>query len=118
MPNPGGLSMRVVVKKNDLPTLPAAVTAILAAEVARGAYAIEASAKQKCPVRTGALRRSIHTVLSNGGMRAVVGPSVDYSAYIEFGTRHMAARPYMRPAAEAELPRTIENLKRALRGLG
>jgi hypothetical protein len=30
----------------------------------------------------------------------VVGTNVSYSVYVEFGTRHMAAQPYLRPAVE------------------
>lgn len=33
-------------------------------------------------------------------MRATVGAYAVYAAYLEFGTRKMAARPFMRPAAE------------------
>lgn len=118
MAAPSGVSVQIVVKKNDLPKLPAAVESILRGEIQRGAYAVEASAKQKCPVRTGTLRRSIHTVLAGDGLSATVGPSVEYGIYVELGTRHRTARPYLRPAFELEAPRTIAGITRALRGLG
>ena len=55
-----------------------------------------ASAKKRCPVDTGRLRSSIQYQGSN--LRVDVTTNVNYSKYIEFGTRYMAARPYMMPA--------------------
>ena len=46
------------------------------------------------------------TVLSAG-----VGPSVFYGLFVEMGTRRMGARPYMRPAAEAVLPKFAAAVK-------
>lgn len=36
-----------------------------------------------------------------GHIRAVVGPCVDYAAYVELGTHKMAGRPHLKNAAEA-----------------
>jgi HK97 gp10 family phage protein len=91
------ITLRVV--SNHLPEAQALVHQALVETVAETAFDVEARAKVLCPVDTGTLRRSIHTVFSNGGLKALVGPSVAYSIYVEFGTRFMAARPYMRPAA-------------------
>jgi len=46
-----------------------------------------------------------------------IGPNTDYSAFIEFGTRHMRPRPFMGPALEDERPRLIKALSELLRGL-
>ena len=46
-----------------------------------------------------------------------VGPSTEYSAFIEFGTRYMRARPFMVPALEDERPRLIKALEQLMRGL-
>lgn len=43
-------------------------------------------AKVYAPVRTGALRESIHIVLIGGGLTANVMTDVPYAAYLEFGT--------------------------------
>ena len=110
-----GVTIRVI--SNRIPSLPDEVRKLVAAEVERGIYAVEAGAKQKAPVKTGTLRRSIHSVFERGGLRGICGPSVLYGIFVEFGTRHMAARPYMRPAAEAALPKLVDALKRALGGL-
>ena len=46
-----------------------------------------------------------------------IGPSTEYSAFIEFGTRYMKARPFMVPALEDERPRLIEALAQLMREL-
>jgi len=115
MPTAQGSTIRVVY--NNLPKLPPELHKAAVDEIARSAFEVEAGAKAVVPVRTGLLRRSIHTVFELGGLRALVGPSVFYGVYVEFGTRHMAARPYMRPAAAKTLPRFIDRMKAIVRGL-
>jgi HK97 gp10 family phage protein len=80
-------------------------------------FALEAAAKTKAPVDTGALQNSIYTVTAkHDGYPAVtsdadrvrlprpkedegfVGPSVDYGLYQELGTRYTAAQPFLLPA--------------------
>ncbi len=56
------------------------------------------SAQQKCPVRTGNLRASLTKEVSKDDLYAVVGTKVHYAPYIEYGTRKMAPRAYLRPA--------------------
>lgn len=88
--------------------------------IATIAFAIERLAKIKAPVDTGALRSSIYTKLKSGGhqpdqrdgvvyvdipepeseLEAVVGPTVEYGIWLELGTGHMAAQPYLLPAVE------------------
>lgn len=60
---------------------------------------IRERAKFRAPVDTGALRRSI-TVVRAGKLRYVVKTGVDYAGFVEFGTRHMAAQPFLGPALE------------------
>jgi HK97 gp10 family phage protein len=110
-----GVTVRVV--SNRLPQVPAQVRTLLSQEVAKAAHEIEARSKALAPVKTGLLRRSIHTVMAANGQSATVGPSVEYGAYVEFGTRRMGARPYMRPAAEQVLPQFAAAVKAALAGL-
>jgi HK97 gp10 family phage protein len=113
----GRTGVTVVVKSNRLPEMPAEVRQAVVAEVKRASYDVEAKAKERVPVKTGTLRRSIHAVFENGGLTGLIGPSVLYGKFVELGTRHMAARPYMRPAAEQVLPRFADALKRALGAL-
>lgn len=65
------------------------------------AHQVEARAKQNAPYRTGALRGSIQsTVDFTAGRRVVafVGTPIEYGAHVEYGTMHMPAQPYLRPA--------------------
>lgn len=110
-----GVTVRVV--SNRLPQLPAQIHAAVVGEVKRATLDVEAKSKAAAPVKTGSLRRSIHSVFENGGLTGLVGPSVLYGKFVEFGTRRMGARPYMRPAAEAVLPTFADAVKRALAGL-
>lgn len=57
---------------------------------------IEAEAKAACPVRTGRLRESIEHEIDGDTLR--VGSNVEYSVYVEEGTRYMNPEPYLRPA--------------------
>lgn len=110
-----GVSVRVI--SNVIPKLPAEIHTAVVAEVSKATFSIEAKAKTLVPVRTGTLRRSIHSIFEAGGLRGIVGPSVEYGKYVEFGTRRRAAKPYMRPAAEAVLPGFVDAVKRAMAGL-
>lgn len=93
--------------------------------IAKAGFAIEARAKVKAPVDTGALRASIYTSLvedsranaaisaaiarnpaitpvplpvPRDGLTAYVGPSVEYGAAIELGSASRPATPYLLPA--------------------
>jgi len=76
------------------------------------------TAKSVVPVRTGLLRSSIkmekispfeHKVIAGGGRYKEKGKPY-YAPFVEFGTRKMSPRPYMRPAAE----KAVEVLKQEL----
>ena len=47
---------------------------------------------------TGALANSI-TVQNTGSFQREIAAGVEYAAFLEFGTRKMAARPFMTPMA-------------------
>lgn len=97
----------------------------VAEAVAKVGFAIEARAKIKAPVDTGALRASIYTSLHEGGRAseamgeararrpevvtdalpvprdshtAYVGPSVEYGIAIELGSTRRPGTPYLQPA--------------------
>jgi len=54
----------------------------------------------KSIVDTGRLRDSINYKVS--GDEVAVGTNVEYAPYHEYGTRKMAARPYMRPSLDSK----------------
>ncbi len=57
-------------------------------------------AKSLTPVDTGRLRSSITWQMGRAGdvLFAEVGTNVEYAPHVEFGTRWMAAQPYLVPA--------------------
>lgn len=85
------------VVSTRIPRIVKAMEAKAGAIVAKTALDIQAGAQRRAPVDTGTLRASIQAKRINATTWEVyVG--VDYGIYLEFGTRHMAARPYLRPA--------------------
>lgn len=91
----------------------AAAKAAVRREIAASAFRVQEGARRRCPVRTGALWRSITVDLWEDS--AQVGPHMPYDAYVEFGTRRMEARPYLFPAAEEEAKRFPQALAEAVR---
>ena len=85
-------------------TNPGAIPMTAEQAVSTICFEIEAEAKQLCPVDTGTLRRSITTtapVVSGGGVTGSVETGIHYAPYVEFGTRKMAAQPFLGPALES-----------------
>ena len=76
----------------------------------RMAEHVEAGAKRRSPVKTGTNRGSITWDAPRGGERRIFTQS-GYGAYLELGTKHMAARPFIRPALEDVKRRAAEILK-------
>lgn len=90
------------------------------------AASISRKAKQKCPVKTGTLKRSIRPVVNlekgkaeivaggEAGVMPGVGSPVEYAVYVELGTSKQAAQPYLRPAVEEfsqeDMNKIIESL--------
>lgn len=75
----------------------------VARDLFRRGKKIERKAKQLCPVDTGRLRTSIHTVTfyANGEPGVRVGSDVNYAGYVHDGTRHMRGRPFLYNAIDA-----------------
>lgn len=86
-------------------------------------------AKQLVPVDTGALRDSIrverfarpagnilYTGIAAGGYKKnrKTGRLVDYAIYVEYGTRRMRPRPYLRPASEWAMKRVPDHFWKEL----
>ena len=83
-----------------------------------GARVIAADARRKAPVKTGALRKSIGVrgdrgMLPPGGSKrqAFVTARARHSGIVEFGAVHMAAQPYLRPAADESSGAALDKLK-------
>jgi phage protein, HK97 gp10 family len=52
--------------------------------------------------QTGTTRISISNELSDGGLTFMVKPNMEYSQYLEHGTRFMEAQPFVGPAFNAQ----------------
>ena len=90
--------MNVVFTSNKDEVLSAVDQAIVRGLEICGGKA-ESYAKELCPVDTGRLRNSIsHAQMDE--KTEVIGSNVEYAPFVELGTRKMAAKPYLRPAAE------------------
>lgn len=107
---PRRLTVKVI--KNRIPEVSETLRRRAREEQRSCAERIFERARVLVPVRTGALRNSIliETPPAQGvkpeGMRTIiVSAGMFYAPFVEFGTRFMAARPYLRPAAEAERDR-------------
>lgn len=87
------------------------------AVVAETALNVQKQARRNCPVDTGRLRASIRPRFWKEGLAADVFTDVHYAVHQEFGTRHMAAQPFLFPAWEAEQPNYQAALRAALQDL-
>lgn len=81
-----------------------AVTKTVERAVETAMLEIWRDARYDCPVDTGNLANSIipegPTVTGNT-VTGTVGTNVYYAPFVEFGTRHMAARPFLGRALES-----------------
>lgn len=84
------------------------------AVIAESSAEIEREAKARVPVASGKTQRSIKTILRDFGMNATIGSGYFLARFIEQGTRHQPARPFMNPAFQIVRPRFIARLQRAL----
>ena len=76
----------------------------VAAVIERHARIVRREAQGLAPVDTGHLRSEIRADLSELAARLVayVVSGATYGGFVEWGTRFMAAQPYLFPAAEAD----------------
>lgn len=84
------------IKLTILPQGLTAITKELITYKNQIAEEIAIRAKELVPVRTGVLRDSI--TVKNGDLKSLIIAEADYSIYVELGTRHQEAKPYMVPA--------------------
>lgn len=78
---------------------------------------VERSMKEAAPVDTGALRDSIGTDMYGGTfsrhMVAVVGPTVPYGPFVEFGHADQPPQPYAGPALDQHAASYVAAMERA-----
>lgn len=65
---------------------------------------LQQKAQRNTPVDTGNLRRSEMLELEDNGLTARVAAHANYAPYVEYGTRFMDGRHYMKAAFDAQAP--------------
>lgn len=85
-------------------------------EIGRVVKANTAELQQKemrsAPVDTGFLKRSILLTMKDNGLTGVVEPTATYSSFVEYGTRFMAAQPYVRPNYDEQSKQFIKDMEK------
>lgn len=76
---------------------------------------MQVNADFKMGYQTGATKRSIRLDMGDGGFTAEVGPTTDYSPYVEYGTRYMDAQPFVRPAYEEQVAEFKRDMRKLVR---
>lgn len=76
---------------------------------------IEKNADFKKGYQTGQTKKSIDLEIKDSGLTAESGPKTEYAGYIEFGTRHMEAQPFVRPALNEQKAIFKKDLKKLTR---
>ena len=64
------------------------------------------------PVRTGYLRSTIAYIASEDEL--ILTATASYSPYVEFGTRHARAQPFIRPSFYMVLPQLRQEIAEAV----
>ena len=102
--------VEVTIVENKIPALVARVEAVSRAGVKRVADKIARTAQQNAPYVTGTLHDSITSTSVSIGREAEVYVGAPYGGYVEFGTRFMAAEPYLGPAVDEHTPDLPEEI--------
>ena len=93
-----GLNVTIVVISNKFPACPGIMKQAIAQAFGTLGPQLLDQMQERTPVDTGALRDSETMSASATELRLTAG--TDHCVYVEFGTRKMAAQPYMRPTIE------------------
>lgn len=64
---------------------------------------------------TGETKRSIGLDVTDGGFTAEVGPTTEYSEYLEYGTRFMSAQPFVSPALDEQKTQFFSDMEKLVR---
>lgn len=88
---------------NHIPKIAENLRPRAARVIQKAARDIEAGAKSRAPVDTGALRNSIQSS-EVSQLHWRVTAQADYAMYVELGTVRAAAQPFMGPAVDAVAP--------------
>ena len=106
--------MKVTVKivSNRLPQMPAAARRGVAKGFAQVRPSVLAESQRRTPVDSGGLRASETVESDDSSLTLTAGAGLPdaRAVFVHQGTRHMAARPFMRDAIEAGMPNIVKAL--------
>lgn len=84
-------------------------------EINRSSLRVERKAKMTAAWDTGWMSNNIYSIMTALAKAEVISP-VEYSIWVEEGTRHQMAQPFLFPALKAEYPLLMKNLNKIMRG--
>lgn len=76
---------------------------------------MQAKAMRNAPVDTGALKRYIMISIFDGGFTSRVNSLMNYAPYVEYGTRFMNAKPFLKPAFNQQKIQFRNDLNRLMK---
>lgn len=94
----GAIHVQIVIKKNDFPACPGKMASAVATAFGSLGPKLLSTMQGQTPVDTGELRGSETATVGSKELRLHAG--TDHCVYVEYGTRKMAAQPYMGPTME------------------
>src|SRR5699024_3921296 len=83
--------------------------------IRRNTSQAQAKAMRLAAVDTGFMKRSITMRIDTSGLAGYIVAGADYSPYLEYGTRKMDAKPFMRPEARKQTPIFLSDLRKLIR---
>lgn len=108
------MTFRVTVDYDRFDEIEAAIELSVEHAINDAGSMIAETAQAIVPVDTGRLRASI-TLNKIGNLIVEVFTVVEYGPYVEYGTRYMAAQPFMRPAYERNYANIVAQVAEAIR---
>lgn len=106
------MSISVSVDTTKINALLATIPGNKDKAVTSAAYYILGEARKLAPYRTGHLKNN--SEVEGDGGNSLIKFNAEYAAYVELGTRKMAAQPFLTPAVSRGEKRLIELLKEGL----
>ena len=76
---------------------------------------MQQEAMRNAPVDTGALKRYIMLSMYDGGFTWRVKSLINYSSYVEWGTRYQTAQPFIRPAFYQQRTKFLSDLRKIMK---
>jgi HK97 gp10 family phage protein len=100
----------VPVVYNRMPRIAATAPMLVERALAKTAFDVTTDAILAAPVDTGNLVASI-SAAPHGALEWRVTAHAEYAVYVELGTRHASAQPFLLPALRQRWPKMMDALR-------